>query len=91
MCCKEDENSSLLLGDLRDYKKSLPPRPPRKEVMDYIKSHFVNDVVKFGPDLSEVGATVDPDKCVLLLHCFGSFRIHCVNFVYAVQSAIQNI
>ena len=32
--------------------------------MEYIRSHFVNDVVKFGPDLSEVGASLDPDKYV---------------------------
>ena len=64
ICCKEDESSSLLLGDLHDYKKSLPPKPTRKEIMEYIRSHFINDVVKFGPDLSEVGASADADKYV---------------------------
>ena len=64
ICCKEDESTSLLLGDLRDYKKSLPPKPTRKETMEYIRNHLVDDVVRFGPDLSEVGASADPDRYV---------------------------
>ena len=62
ICCKEDEGSSLLVGDLREYKQNLPPPPTMKSVQQYLRSHFSTDVVQFGPDLPILGATVDTDQ-----------------------------
>ena len=62
ICCKEDEGSSLLVGDLREYKQNLPPLPPMKSVQQYLRNHFSADVVKYGADLPILGATVDPDE-----------------------------
>ena len=62
ICCKEDEGSSLLVGDLREYKQNPPPLPVTKSIQQYLISHFSNDVVQFGPDLPFLGATVDPDQ-----------------------------
>ena len=62
ICCKEDEGSSLLAGDLREYKQNLPPLPTMKSIQQYLRSHFASDVVEFGPDLPILGATVDPDQ-----------------------------
>lgn len=62
ICCKEDEGSSLLVGDLREYKLNLPPLPVTKPIQQYLRNHFSTDVVDFGPDLPILGAAVDPDQ-----------------------------
>ena len=62
ICCKEDEGSSLLVGDLREYKQNPPLLPAMKDIQQYLRSHFAADVVKFGPDLPILGAAVDTDQ-----------------------------
>ena len=62
ICCKEDEGSSLLVGDLREYKQNLPPLPKTKYFQQYLRSHFANDIMNVGSDLPFSGATVDPDQ-----------------------------
>ena len=66
VCTKEDEPTSLLLGDLREFIKNPPPSLSYGEIHEYLLHHFTQDVVKFGPDLVEVGATVDPERYVIL-------------------------
>ena len=56
ICCQEDEGSSLLIGDLREYKRSLPPLPKEEKIVKYLQEHFVPD------DLDSTSARIDPDK-----------------------------
>ena len=62
ICCKEDEGSSLLVGDLREYKQNPPPPPATKSVQAYLRSQFANDVLKAGQDVHCFGTSnsVDP-------------------------------
>lgn len=62
ICCKEDEGSSLLVGDLREYKRNLPPLPSKTSVRQYLRSHFKTDVMELAPDMPFLGAIVDPDQ-----------------------------
>ena len=61
ICCKEDEVSSLLVGDLREYKQNPPPLPRMKSAQDYLRNHLANDALEAGEDLHIIGtSTVDP-------------------------------
>ena len=60
ICCQEDEGSSLLIGDFREYRRSTPPTPKRDKIIKYLQNHFINDM-GYEVDLDSAGAKIDPD------------------------------
>ena len=61
VCAKEDEQRSLLLGDLREYRRNPLPSCKVTELQVYLKSHFTCDI-KLGSGVHNAGASVDPDE-----------------------------
>lgn len=64
VCCREDEASSLLVSDLRDYKRSSYPQREKAEIRDYLRKHFIEDAGIDCQNVGCVGASVDPEKYV---------------------------
>ena len=64
VCCREDEASSLLVSDLRDYKRSSYPLRENAEIRDYLRKHFTEDVGIACQDVQCVGASVDPERYI---------------------------
>ena len=62
ICCREDEASSLLVSDLRDYKRSSYPLRDTAEISDYLRKHFMEDAGIVCQDVECVGASVDPER-----------------------------
>ena len=66
VCCREDEGSSLLVSDLRDYKRSSYPLRENAEIRDYLRKHFIEDADVACQDVGCVGASVDPERYICL-------------------------
>lgn len=67
VCCREDEGSSLLVSDLRDYKRSSYPLRENAEIRDYLRKHFIEDADVACQDVGGcVGASVDPERYIYL-------------------------
>lgn len=64
VCCREDEGSSLLVSDLRDYKRSSYPQREKAEIRDYLRKHFIEDAGIACQNVGCVGASVDPETYV---------------------------
>ena len=64
VCCREDEASSLLVSDLRDYKRSSYPQREKAEIRDYLRKHFIEDAGIACQNVGCVGASVDPETYV---------------------------
>ena len=62
VCCREDEASSLLVSDLRDYKRSSYPLREKAEIRDYLRKHFTEDVALACQGVGCVGASVDRER-----------------------------
>ena len=58
ICCQEDEGSSLLIGDLREYKRSTPLIPRKERIVDYLQTHFV---MRSEEGCESAGSKVDPN------------------------------
>ena len=61
ICCKEDEVSSLLVGDLREYKQNPPPLPTMKSAQEYLRNHFAEDALKASEDWHIFGTSISVD------------------------------
>ena len=62
ICCREDEASSLLVSDLRDYKRNTYPLREKEVIRHYLRQHFTEDPGIFCQDVACVGANADPER-----------------------------
>ena len=76
VCCREDEASSLLVSDLRDYKRSTYPQREKTEIIDYLRKHFTEDPAIFCQGGACVGANADPQRYLFLCKHKCLFVIH---------------